>query len=366
MVSAIEKEDCAGACTNLKTVLAEDADDLLSLVQTKAVATRNGAAATHNGTTQLNQSSDAFEITPNLTVEVVHSKDQVNATLSLRSTEASPVLYAVIAVFIIVVIVHWSWLWHQQSQDDGKKHNEQKMKYGVDHLVVASEQTPGLRTSRAQLKCDSGVPKEMQDGVDQIAENTERADSDSILGEALDTKLVLPLRETWYATKIENVLDANGSFEILRITGNPSLRASIRYGSNHSGVVELFCGMHFLARATTEEPAPEDKPEACRCPLALLGPEERCLGELRPLSCKEFKLMYDGKAALKMVVNDAGQLEVLSMHDASLACVSCVAGHLAIFVNASEDTGLIVLIALAAVLLGGAGPHIFPKGWVKH
>jgi hypothetical protein len=407
-----DRKDCHSGGCDLEAVIVEDGDDLLSLVQVKAVATRNNrtyvnklgsntsetsvvsemshtsksnktgllqtvseapetSRSNHTGLLQTNKSSDLLEITSNIRFAM----ESGGITPVYTRSRAWPVLYTLVIVCIIVFVVHSSRLCQARlgQKDDGKVQSLPKMKYGVDHLVATSK----LKTRsslfdnearhhtdiflESQKVCCPLKPSETPTSIDK---------AQNILGEALDPKLVLPLRETWYAVSLENALSADGSFEVLRITGDPSIQASIRYNSSDGGELELFCGgaagsrSNLLARASTEEVL--ERPEACsRPPVSLIGAEGRDLGELRPLTCKKLELIRDGTSVLTLAVDDEGQLEMMNPSGSRLAGVSCVAGHLAIFINAGTDSGLIICIVLAAVLLAGAGPHVFPRGWVK-
>lgn len=404
--AAIDREDCRSGCSNLEAVLGEDGDQPLSLMQNrakkraqrrahseynsgvdvrkkvvedevKAVATRDNA--TRDTRTSLdNDISNILET--NKSSEISETSGSGRSDLPHVVTPVQtrppflPAIYILIVVFIIIFnAISWWLCTSLRQKDAGMMQSEPKIKYGVDHLVASSKlmHNAPLASDKAASKGMANILLESQKAccglkASETATSTEKSHA---LGEALDPKLVLPLRETWYAVALENVLSNDGSFDVLRITGDPSIRASIQYNTSKGAMLELFCGgatgtcSNILARATMEVLG---RPEACsKPPVKLVGAEETLLGELRPLTCKKFEFVRNGASVLTLAIDDEGHLDLLNASGNRLACVSSVAGHVAIFINAGADTALLICLALVAVLLAGAGPHVLPKGWVS-
>lgn len=295
----------------------------------------------------------------------------------LTSSDYLRALYLASAFVIVsVFVVHSSLLCLQiKRQDTDKKQHVLKSQYPVDHLVANSKLTLGTEAARNQLRfytkaerAVDGFPKIKSASCSLTADTATAdvamsdqatlADKPSGASEALDPKLVLPLRETWYAVKIEQVLKNDGCFEIVRITGCPSLRACVSYSGGCGGVLELFsCS----GGATTQLLGRCSSQKAPRSPLALADADGRCLGKLRPTSSERFELTRHGDVVFTLVADDSGQLELSTAGGSRLACVSFLAGHLGICVNAGADTGLIMCLVLSAVLLGGAASYVLPK-----
>jgi len=369
------EEDCSNPGSTLKDALAQDRDLPLSLMQVKAVATRNNATR-HNQTPPADQ---------NIVFAHMTQKNPSAVKTGMFSSETLHVFYICFVILILVLIVNFSLLAGQfRRQEDKQKQSVPTIKLPVDHLIATSKLDLGVEPAKNQLhlytrakdSIDSSVqgrcpsrassrnPFECVASAGGVkSEQLSTKEKPRSTGEALDLKLILPLRETWYAVSIEQYLQTDGSFEILRITGCPSLRAGVCYTGN-GGTLELFCGSaganHLIARATVREPNMNEW-KAAGPLIELMGAGGRDLGELRSISSKSFELACGGEMLASLTVDDAGQLEFFSASGTRLACVSCLAGHLGICVNAGADTGLIVCLVLAAVLLGGAAEHVLPK-----
>lgn len=376
VASAVDTEECSSPGSTLNAALSDDGYLSLSLIQVKAVAKRN------NKTHHMNQSLLIGEGMLNATLAAAPSRFAEGLAASSLRYGSLPVFYVAFAMFVFVVIVNFSMLCsHLQLQESDKlKSSMPKMKYPVDHLVAASKLNVCEKSKSEQQHQSSFYARANRIGAGSRADGLAApAEQLTMVGKpqhgiaaALDPRLVLPLRETWYAVAIAETLKAGGSFDILRITGSPSLCANLNYSSGRRGVLEVFCQSggtaSLLARVSTGEPqsllanGDTPEPEVASLPLILVDAEQRCLGQLRPSPCKGFELIRDNEVAMTLAGDCAGQLELSNSDGSGVACVSCVAGHLGICVNAGADTGLVVCLVLAAVLLGGAGMQGLPNG----
>jgi hypothetical protein len=430
-LGALASEECRNSGSTLKEVLADD-ELPLSLVQMKAIQTRNAKAHLQNETHLLNETENAtLEAARNATLEAARSASLEaarNATLdaALHDALALPAPHALqgaqtklertfgyfsvstvternnfqafvctfsLAFFAFILVLN-AVLFCVQTQQQGRRKAQsvsKKMK-PVDHLIVNSKQDMSapemvkqkLRTySRAQRNSGAsqikgaGVFKGVKNYLQGSSEERPKNQKNNTTAEktelkqalpfkVLDPRLVLPLRETWYAVTIEEMFESDGSFEILRITGFPQLRANlIRNSQAEGGVLELFCSggspsakKQLVARASSKVASSpkSDKAEVCRLPPPILLADKNgeSLGELRPMANDRFELFHEDKAVLTLAMNDARQLQLTTACGSSLACTSTIAGHLGVCVNAGADTGLAISISLAAVLLAGA------------
>lgn len=356
--------------------LAENEDLPLSLIQVRAVATRSNRTDLANRTLNTTLPTKPGSQFPN----------ERMVTTEPFNYDALRVLYFALLIGVVIFSVYaFAHYVRSLSEARSKKQSIPKMQHLVDHLVVTSshsfspqaDNTKNPLTPQAKQSQDGfqkgpkmRPPQNVGAGKTPVLEQTSLAQKSHRVGEAIDPALVLPLRETWYTVAVEHMLKGDGSCEIMRMTGCLSLRASVSYSSGCGGALELFsCSggatKHLLARAASSEPAKcngEDALQASKLPLTLVGVEGRHLGELRLLSQKKFELTCDSETVVTLVVNDEGQLEVLSARGSRLACVSCLAGHLGICVEAGTDTALVICLVLAVVLLGGAGEYVLPHG----
>jgi hypothetical protein len=348
--------------------LAEDEDIRpLSLMQVRAVATRSNRTNLANRT--LNKTLPAK---PGSQLHIMGPNERM-ITAGPGSYDALRVMYLVLLIGVFIYSAY-AFAQYARSRSEAKKQSIPKMQHLVDHLVVTSTLSFSSRADNAQIPVPATKPLTLQATQSfqkgpKPPQNVAVATTpkgDHSASETIDPALVLPLRETWYAVAIEQVLKADGSFDILRMTGSQSLRASMSYSSDSGGTLELFsCSggvtKHLLARAGSSEP-PKCGAEASKLPLTLVDVEGRELGELRLLAPRSFELTCDSGTAATLVVTDEGQLEVLSARGNRLASVSCLAGHLGICVEAGTDTALVICLVLSIVLLGGAAEYVLPHG----
>lgn len=384
-----QAQDCTKpGSTFTQDALAQDSDLPLSLMQVaakqvKAIAMRN------NKTQHANQTNQSL-------VHVVAIPKLDTAKIPISRTWGLDTLYAFyIALAILIGVVIGNFYVEKTLHKDIKnKQQKPQLKLPVDHLITPSKLNSELeknqlaKYTRAKQNGNDfvkGLPTSFpsQTSSPKLSEHLSPADATKSAqhsikekaqgaGEALEPKLLLPLRETWYAVAIEKFLKADGSFDILRINGHPSLRASVSHSAGDGSVLDLFCcnagqgstdKPKHLIRATVSdlkdiEPGSD---KARGTPLLLTSPGGEDLGELRSSSSWSFELARRGETKVLLMMDDAGQLQISRAGGSSLACVSCVAGHLSICINAGADTGLIVCLVLAVVLLGGAAEHLLPK-----
>lgn len=395
-----EGEECNNPGSTLNDAFVQDHDLPLSLIQKTAQARRNNNnkprqshyehRQNHQYQGQREQSRDQnnhdthdhprahqlsglADATPNtaFSTEQGHhwmspASPYLPAPYLLPSPYLYTALYFALSVAIVASIVHFSLLHaHEQVQrrESQKKQSSPNPGLPVDHLIASSKLDSGTEPvksqvhfyTRAKSHCSSRAPSSKKLPMHYtIATKPEK------VWPPLDSKLVLPLRETWYAVSITEVLKANGSFDILRMTGCPSLRATIKHLAGSNGVLELFCPnggrKQFLACASRVDDS------ATLPSVTLTGAGEKDLGQLKLISSRCFELRCNDDLVMSLGMNEDGQLEVLSGAGNQLGCVSCAAGHLGICINARADTGLIICLVLTAVLLGGAGEHVLPKG----
>lgn len=361
-----------GCSSPVMDALAEDEDLPLSLIQVRAVATRSNRTDLANRTLNI-----TLPAKPGSQFHIMGPNERM-VIAGPANYDALRVLYFALLIGVIIFSAY-PFAHYVRSLSEAKKQSIPKMQHLVDHLVVTSTLSFSARADNAKnpLTDNTKNPltlqaKQSNDGFQKgpkppqnvaLATTPKGHHSSS---ESIDPALVLPLRETWYAVAIEQVLKTDGSFEILRMTGSQSLRASVSYSSGFGGALELLsCSggatKHLLARAASIEPA-KCGAEASKLPLTLVDVEGRQLGELRLLSHRSFELTCDSETVVTLVVTDEGQLEVLSARGNRLASVSCLAGHLSICVEAGTDTALVICLVLAVVLLGGAGEYVLPHG----
>lgn len=357
-----------GCSSPVMDALAEDEDMPLSLMQVRAVVTRSNRTDLANRT--MNKTLPAK---PGSQFHIMGPNERM-VTAGPGSYDALRVLYLVLLIGVFIYTAY-AFAHYVRSRSEAKKQSIPKMQHLVDHLVVTSTLSFSARADNAQIAVpDTKNPLALQANQSfqkgpkppqnvAVATTPKRDHSAS---ETIDPALVLPLRETWYAVAIEQVLKADGSFDILRMTGSQSLRASMSYSSGFGGALELFsCSggvtKHLLARAGSCEPT-KCCAEASKLPLSLVDVEGKQLGELRLLSPRSFELTCDSETVATLVVTDEGQLEVLSARGNRLASVSCLAGHLGICVEAGSDTALVICLVLSVVLLGGADEYVLPHG----
>lgn len=357
------EEECSNLISAaLEEDLANDEDLPLFLIQVNAVAIRK------NRTPHVNQS-------------IGQNRTLLTSWLrGIRFVEVMPLLpisvdslrafYMVFALLVVLLVVNSSSVCsYFRREEKSKKLSTPEIKFPVDHLVATSKLSPGATSTKSQLTFYTTAKTHREDRKNSTIADVGIAgkptsEPPGMLQkphaslEALDARLVLPLRETWYAVAMEQALKADASFDILRIIGSPSLRACISYGSSGcGGVLELFCSSggaehQLLARAFSTSGA--------SLSLTLVDAQERSLGELRPTAAKSFEFVRTGEKLFSLIVDDAGQLELLSAGGRNDACVSCLAGNIGICVNAGVDTGLVVCLVLAVALLGGARDYLLP------
>lgn len=384
---AATDEECHRTACSLTDAIAQDNDEPLSLVQVravKAVAMRSNLS--HQSNESLNNTSTSAR--EDVTVALSEASEM---RIDSWGTETLRAFYIIVGLIILLVVLNFSLLyWQLQRQDKGKGQASPKISLPVDHLVLTSkldavmepEKGPERHYTRVKEAGDEFAkgaahflsqalmrrPEELKIAERTVAEQAQKICS---IGEPLDAKLVLPLRETWYAVAIEEVLRSDGHFEILRITGCPSLRANVHHGKGHDKSLELFCcngGVNnLLARVAAKEEEPriegEVPAQADGCSDLCLCVEDansRDLGTLRPISHHAFQLVCNKQVAVTLEVDDDGQLQV-SGGGNQFACISCLAGHLGICINAGADTGLVICLVLAVVLLGDLAKHVLPK-----
>lgn len=363
------EEDCISLISSaISSALEEDLAndvDILSLIQVNAVAIRK------NRTPHVNQS-----IGQNRTLSMSwlrgsrFAEGMLLLPISVDSLQRYKAFYMVFALFVVLLVVNSSLMCsYFRHEEQSQKLNSPKIKFSVDHLVATSKLAPGAMSTKSQLSFYTADKKHREyrkcpTVADMVVADKPKSQPPCLLQkshaslEALDIRLVLPLRETWYAVAIEQALKADASFDILRITGSPSLRACVSYGSSGcGGVLDLFCSSgeadhQLVARASSTS--------GTSLSLTLVDAQERCLGELRPTASKSFEFVRQGEKVFSLIVDDAGQLQLLAAGGRNDACVSCLAGNLGICVNAGVDTGLVVCLVLAVVLLGGARAYVLP------
>jgi hypothetical protein len=392
-VGAFAAEECRNTGSTLKEALAYD-DLPLSLVQMQAIRTRNTKTHLQNETENSTLEAAVVLLPSHGTQGVPTKFDKTLGrfmTVSSANNFQAFVCTFGLACFAFIFVLN-AFLLCVQTQHQGSKkaHSPSKMQKSVDHLIVTSKlglAAPEMVKHKLQTytRAQRGLSSVWSKGGSHCKGSTQflqtssetrphdSKDDNSDLKhmlpfKILDPRLVLPLRETWYAVTIEEVFEADGAFEILRITGFPQLRANIvRKGYDQGGVLELFCSggspsakKQLVARASSkpiskEESTACEKREACKLlpPLLLVDKKERSLGELRPLAKDRFELIYQDRTELTLTLNDARQLQLTTSCGSSLACTSIIAGHLGVCVNAGADTGLVICVTLAAVLLGG-------------
>mmetsp|Transcript_23106 Transcript_23106/g.36924 ORF Transcript_23106/g.36924 Transcript_23106/m.36924 type:complete len:462 (-) Transcript_23106:70-1455(-) len=393
-LGAFAAEECRNTGSTLKEAITDD-DLPLSLVQMQAIRTRNTKAHLQNETENSTLEA-AVVLLPSHSKKGVPKKfdNALGRYMTVSSANNFQAIMCTfgLACFAFIFVLNAILLCVQtQHQGSKKSHSPSKMQKSVDHLTVTSKlglAAPEMIKQKLQTYtraqrgissgCSNGGASNCKGSTQLLQTSSERRphdqkDDNSDLKQVLpfkilDPRLVLPLRETWYAVQIEEVFEADGAFEILRITGFPQLRANIvRKGYDQGGVLELFCSggspsakKQLVARASSksiseEESTVREKREVCNLlpPLLLVDKKERSLGELRPLARDRFELVYQDKTELTLTLNDARQLQLTSSCGSSLACTSIIAGHLGVCVNAGADTGLVICVTLAAVLLGG-------------
>jgi hypothetical protein len=380
--TAAHTEECSNAECILKAALADDDDVPLSLLQVKAVGLRN------TRTPLASTSNQSLRIAGTISkdsVEAITGKIFTTGFLATPITlESARGMYLASALFVIVVVLNSTLICSQlQGKVSIKKQHTPTMRHPVDHLVAASKLKFGNDAMHKQVSlyakeqarhdndiCESRVSATSPDGdLSTMSPQENLTEKAWHFEEALDPKLVLPLRETWYAVAIEHALDNNGSFDIRRITGYPSLRACITH-SNGCSALELYCCSggsrpSLISRCSSREPRRKQRSiganEAAALPLELIDAQSRNLGELRPITCKSFDFICNGDVVISILVDDSGQLEMSAAGGRRLACASYLAGHLSICINAGADSGLIIGLILAVVLLADTATYMMPK-----
>jgi hypothetical protein len=390
-------EDCDGFICG--QIMVADDDLPLSLLQVKAIATRNAKTPvpkkTMSGT--LHRHLAAVFQGP---FDFLRFRSADHAP----SWQASAATFAIAFCSFLVLLNACMMCLQPQVQEAVKKISGPRKYNAVDHLVATSKldwQPDALKVRRHSFVgplSDSAPPEDSKKGLypDVLTQDSsgvisserledkkasEKATCAAMVDDwpfaVLDPRLVLPLRETWYAVAIENVLRVDGTFDILRITGSPSLHAKVSYG--RGAALELFsrggspsatnpAQDQLLARASTGQlqkfqmPAEGHRKVPNAPPLLLVDAHGQSLGELRSSAGHSFNLVHNGQAILRLEEDDDGQLKLTGTTGKRLACISYVAGHLGICINAAVDTGLVVCLCLAAVLLGGASSLVLCGG----
>lgn len=179
----------------------------------------------------------------------------------------------------------------------------------------------------------------------------------------LDARLVLPSRETWYVEKLDGILETHGIFEILRISAGMSLQAKISSYTSHSGPsrsLEIFNGKSLVSRVCSSSRAQpkaahrlqQDEPSTLR--LSVLDAKYKHIGQLRFVTATHFEFLRNAEVIASLDIDAAGHLEISTAGGNRMAGASYDSGRLGISVNAGSDTGLILSLILASVILGGA------------
>lgn len=390
-----DAEECSNPSSSLQDVFANDGDLPLSLLQVRAIAKRRSKVEA------LMHSHNASNLS--FPKKISDAGGRIVSSALVSHSDSWKACYFAIGLLLAILVVN-GCIMHTQVKRKEIRNTKYvpKILNPVDHFVAKSKLDSPTDNLRSQLRfyarapgkddhasffeglCTRAVDTMMAKAQpepetlgaspmsDQASPTAEKAHK---LGEVLDPKLVLPLRETWYAVAVEKILEDDGSFEILRITGSPSLRATVSHGNRlgSDSVLELcYCSGNtgnnseepgqLLARASCpsrrnifgKEEAAEDRP------ISLVGAGERSLGQLRTATSRRFELVRDTEVRLVLSAKNAGQLELALDGGSRLAVVSCFAGHLGICLNAGADTGLSIAFVLAAIVLGDAAPLVLP------
>jgi len=180
---------------------------------------------------------------------------------------------------------------------------------------------------------------------------------------ALCPALVLPHCEAWFAVSIEKLMEGQGSFDVLGLSGNPLLRATIKGEPSIGRTVEISMtpsrSPTLASIGAPENPARQSGPPA----LEVRGTGGKHYGDLRPSGVGCFSLFTETHEVLQLS-NDksTGQLLLYIPADSNpiAKAARCVEStffsgveHLEVRVNPGVDAVLVLVCVLAVVLFGG-------------
>lgn len=183
------------------------------------------------------------------------------------------------------------------------------------------------------------------------------ADDDSTVLDAFG-KLVLPLRETWYLEGLADIMKEKASFRILRMgMSGISLQVNISSESSNSGprrTLEISKGKTPISRlCSSVRNANGQQDEASNLRLSIMDAKYKALGQLRLVTPSHFEFLLNAELIANLDIDDAGQLEITAASGNRMACASYGSGQFGISVNAWTDTGLIISLVLASIILRG-------------
>lgn len=171
--------------------------------------------------------------------------------------------------------------------------------------------------------------------------------------------LVLPHCEAWFAVSFDKLIEAAGEFNILGLSGNPLLRASV---TKKEAEETLVLNISMTPARSPTLAKVEASSTGSSDIMTIHGGGGNSFGELQPAGSLQYALVCEGATMLIIALHPGGQMQIHSTIDGTQgSCIArasrCVESgfysgseHLEVRVNPGVDAVLILCCVLSLVL----------------